>query len=118
MGYTGLKMIKHDKPLWRKFFITKNLQKKLINNPEECICYCEENFYVNYVDTNYAHTLTGNFNIVTDLELRNYILHGTKYRLTRVMTRNHVFKHLENNVDFFIIKVAERYSLPISSFQY
>ena len=46
-----------------------------------------------------------------------YLLHGTKHRLRKIITRNHEFKRLENNIDFFVLKVAERYNLLTSIFQ-
>ena len=42
--------------------------KNLIN-PEECVYYCGENFYTDYVDTDHGHIHTGNLKIVTDLVL-------------------------------------------------
>ena len=107
----GIKMIKtfkYDKPLGRMIFNYNKFTKKLINDAEKCVYYCGENFYTDYVDTNHGHILTGNLNIVTDLVLWGYLLHGTKYRLRRVIARNHAFKRLENNIDFFYIQGSRK----------
>ena len=53
------------------------MMKVHIDDEYVCDEYCTENFYTNYVDTNYDHIITRNLNIVTDLELRHYALHGT-----------------------------------------
>ena len=76
------------------------MQKKIINNPEEYVCCCGENFYTDYWDSDHGQILTRNLNIVIDLVLRGYLLHDTKSRLRRVITKNHAFKRVKNNIGF------------------
>lgn len=69
-----------------------------------------------YWNPDYGHDLTGNLNIVTNIELKYNLKFGPKCKLKRIGTKNIVFKRFTKNVDIFIQKLVYRYGLPTCAF--
>ena len=105
-----IKAFRCDKSLERLNFDYNNYSKDLYKNKckNKRSCYYTEINYTQYVEPSHGYILTGNFNIISNKDLKHYMMHGSKYRLKRIETKHFVFKQLTQDFDTFISKLARQ----------
>ena len=79
---------------------------------EECCC----KDYPTYVYREYDHVLTGDLNIVEDVELRSLMKKGTKFRIARFLPWKKVVDTLHKALCEHVKKISKRYRIAVQSF--
>lgn len=92
-------------------YYSKNLLKI---SDQDCICFSDN--FIDFVNDDLGHVITGNLNFVVDLEVRDILKKGSKFRCRRHINFKHILFSLGKNLDVFIVKMARKFNCPIEAF--
>lgn len=112
-----LKAFKYSIPMGRKIFNYNKISREIdLDNDTNDNCLCDNSEFSTFINSHYGHILTGDINIVKDLELRKIMSYGTKYRLPIKYGNSASFKLLKMDIEKFIYSMACQNSVPVEAF--
>ena len=89
--------------------------KDTVNSNNDNVQYLCHSFPV-YVDNQYGHVITGNLNIIQNIELRTLLSKGLNFRERYAYDIDKAFSSVISAIDSFIFQISNSSKVPIKSF--
>ena len=102
--YSLNKPIRSDIFNYTDFVSSLNLDT-IHENPVPCVCH---KFDSKYIDSHHHHILTGDLSIISNIQLRDLISKGPKYRVPTKIDFNAAVSNIINSIDVFIDNICSK----------
>ena len=94
-----------------------NKFSKNINLNKEDECYCNLEYFKDFIDPYHGHIVTGDLNILEDVNLKKIMSLGSDFRLNFNYSNWKIIDLKEKESDFFILRISYKYSWPFEDFR-
>ena len=98
------------------FNYNKILREISVSDSEHLTCYCDNEGFAPYVYKNHGHVHTGNLDIIENIELRNIMMKGARFREIPFVHRKKYFSILCSHLEGFVQKWARKEGTCPSNF--
>ncbi len=91
----------------------RTLRQQDVRDLVNTTCECNQSpFRDNY----YGHIITGDLSIITNTQLRKYMVQGSTFRIPNNNDNHDIGKIIEEAINQYVVKLSARHNIPIDTF--